>query len=180
MRKEVLTHLLYFVLVFVVLSLWKRYFTLSTAGFFALGGLLGTILPDIDHLIYVYFLFPQDLTSQRVMYGLKRGKILDTFKLMTETRSERKSLIFHSAFFQVIFWILAFWVITSSGSVLGRGLVIAMSLHLLVDEILDFRLLGNLTNWFSQGPIYLSLDYSKEKVYLLTNTVIFLALSFLF
>jgi len=138
MKKDLALHFGVFVLFAILVILFKRWFDLSYWPFLV-GGLLGTILPDVDHLIYVYFLSPQDLTSQRVSYLLEKKDVLRSISLLYETRTERKGLIFHSTVFQLIFWILTFLVVSSSGSIFGRGLVLAFSLHLIVDQAIDFN-----------------------------------------
>lgn len=155
MKKEAATHLIFFVATFLLISLLRRYFSLNYVFFWA-GGFLGTLLPDLDHLIYVYYLRPQELTSQRTQYLIAKNEFWRTLSLLAATRNERKQLIFHSAFFQVVFLVLAFFALTSSGSLLGRGLVLAFLLHLLVDQMLDFFTLDHLDNWFNQFNFSLS------------------------
>lgn len=168
----------------VLVILVKRYFlplNLTSAlniGLLLLGGLIGTVLPDVDHFIYVYLLHPQELTSQRVNYTLGnqnlpvKHRVWQAFELMTATREERKGLIFHTVHFQIIFWILTFLVISSSGSILGRGLVLAFSLHLIVDQLLDLMKLDTLDNWFRQWNI--QLEKEKYLFYWIGNTAILL------
>ena len=86
----------------------KKYFDLSYWTFW-IGGIVGTILPDTDRALYPYLGLPEPVI-------------------------QKKDLIFHTTFFQIIFLVLTFWMITSSGSFFGRGLVLAFSLHLLVDQ----------------------------------------------
>lgn len=83
--------------------------------------------------------------------------------LLYETRSERRGLVFHTAFFQIIFFIVLFWFLTSSGSAFGIGLVLAFALHLAVDQLIDLNDLGNFDNWLKYSPWYL--DYGKAKIY---------------
>ena|SRR3989344_1811721 len=135
MRREIFLHFAFWFSFFVFITLIKKYFDLSYWPFW-IGGIVGTILPDIDHILYLY-LRPQELTTQRVGFLLDKHEIKRTFDLLYETRSERKNLIFHTAFFQIIFLVLTFWMVTSSGSFFGRGLVLAFSLHLLVDQAID-------------------------------------------
>ncbi|MBX4205871.1 hypothetical protein KW795_01605 [Candidatus Microgenomates bacterium] len=184
MKKEILTHSLYLLLFSLVVILVKRYFlplNLNSAlicGMFLLGGVIGTVLPDIDHLIYIFLLKPQDLTSQRVGYMLGKGDIWNTLEVLAITREERKHLIFHSALFQIIFWVLAFLVVSSSGSVFGRGLVLAFSLHLIVDQFLDLMKLDNLDNWFRQWNLIL--DKNKYMFYWITNLGVLLLFGLVF
>jgi hypothetical protein len=185
-RKEVLTHCLYLLVFSVAVVLVKRYFLpLNVASainivLFLIGGLIGTALPDVDHFIYVYLLHPQELTSQRINYAMTsptqpvKQRVWSVFELMALTRGERKGLIFHTAHFQIIFWVLAFLVVSSSGSILGRGLVLAFALHLIVDQILDLNMVDNLDNWFRQWNI--QLEKEKYMFYWLGNLALLLIL----
>ena len=141
----------------------KGWFDLSHLVIF-LGAAVGTILPDIDHVVYVFFLSPQELTSQRANYMVGKRNFWEAVKILAETRSERKELIFHTIFFQFIFIILTFFVISSTGSVFGRGLVLAFCLHLLIDQVVDLRQTGSLSNWFYNSP--LKIPEAKTRLYL--------------
>lgn len=101
-----------------------------------LGVFIGIILPEIDSLIYVFFVNPQELTSQRVIDLFKRGKIMGAIRLLKETVSERKTLVFHSDIFLIIVLILGFWLVTSSASYLGKGVVWGMIANLVVDRLI--------------------------------------------
>ena len=168
MRRELALHFVSTLMLLILVVVFKRWFSFSYWPL-VVGGILGTFLPDVDHLIYVYFTSPQELTSQRVVSLVGQKEIPRTLSLLYETRGERRNLIFHSFYFQLLFWILTFLVISSSGSVFGRGLVAAFSLHLIVDEFVDLRALGNLENWFSQAGIFL--DSQKTNLYLVVNVV---------
>ena len=105
---------------------------------------------------------------------MAKKEFFKTFGLLAVTRSERKHLVFHTALFQIIFMILTFLVLTSSGSIFGRGLVLAFVLHLLVDQMLDFFELDNFDNWFYQLNVYLA----KEKALFYWLAMVFLFLFF--
>jgi hypothetical protein len=173
MRKELSLHFLPLFAFFLSLTILRR-FSLDINLFnFWLGGFLGTILPDIDHFIYVFLLRPQELTSQRVsnLVGKQRpGQIID---LLYRTRAERTDLIFHTAMFQIFFLIFSFFIISSSGSFFGRGLVLAFSLHLLLDQYLDLKEKGEINSWFKNLPI----TPEKEKVSLYWIAISLLVLS---
>jgi hypothetical protein len=94
---------------------------------------------------------------------LSKKEVFRTLKLLAETRYERKNLIFHTLLFQVIFLILTFWVITSSGNIFGRGLVLAFSLHLVIDQVVDLMETDGLENWFKNIPF--ALDRKKSIYY---------------
>ncbi|HSX49244.1 MAG TPA: metal-dependent hydrolase [Candidatus Saccharimonadales bacterium] len=176
MKKELALHFLTSIILFVVISILRNYLNLNFWPLW-IGALVGTILPDIDHLIYVYYLRPHELTSQRIMYAAGKGQLQESWHLLATTRSERTNLILHTVTFQILFVVLSFLVVTSSSSLLGRGLVLAFLLHLLVDEVIDLKQNGNLLNWFRQIPI--QLDKIQLNVYLIANLAIILVFGIL-
>jgi len=175
MKKEIFIHFAFLISFLIFVSLIKGYLDLSFWPFWV-GGILGTILPDVDHFIYIFFLRPYELSSQRASSMLDRKNILATLQLLAETRYERTKIIFHTATFQLIFTVLAFWVLTSSGSILGRGLALAFLLHMLVDQIVDLTQTGNLATWFRNFPLILE---GREKQYWLANLALLLIFAFL-
>jgi len=176
MKKELITHFTFLIAFFIFISIFRGWFELSYLAFWV-GGIIGTILPDIDHLIYVYFLRPQEAISQKVVSLVSKRESLAGIALLAETRSERKHFVFHTFHFNVIFLLLSYLVITSSGSNLGRGIVLAFLLHLLIDQVVDFIETGDLLNWFRQVNIELSAE--QKRYYLIGNTVVLLILGFL-
>jgi|SRR5581483_9841359 len=176
MKRELALHLVTGIVLFVLISLLKGYLSFSFWPFWV-GALIGTVLPDIDHIIYVYYLRPYELTSQRVMYQAQKGNLVQSWNLLASTRNERTDLILHSFLFQIIFVILGFLVMTSNGKLLGRGIVVAFLLHLFVDEIWDLRANGNLANWLKNFPI--ELDKTQLNIYLVLNFVVIFVYGFL-
>ena len=114
---------------------------------------------------------------ERVQAMIGKRNFLGTWDLVSRTRRERKHLIFHTAHFQLIFLGLAFLVVTSSGSPLGRGMVLAVSLHLLIDQVMDYMETASIDNWFTE--LKLGLDAEQKKWYLIFNLVILLVFGFL-
>ena len=182
MKRELLIHLSFWFSFFVFITLIRGHFNLSYYPFW-IGGLVGVILPDIDHIIYAFFIKPTDLTSQRIGYLLNKKEIKRSVELLYETRNERIGLIFHSIFFQIIFLILTFWMMSSSGSIFGKGLVLSFALHLAIDQIMDITDLNSFDNWLrfssamnEQAMLIknypFSMDLSQSKIYWLSTTVV--------
>lgn len=176
MKKEIFIHFAFLISFFIFISLAKGFVSLSYWPFW-LGGLIGTILPDVDHFIYIFFLRPYEYTSQRANYMLGKKDVLGTLRFLAETRYERTKIIFHTATFQIIFVVLSFWVLTSSGSIFGRGLVLAFLLHMLTDQIVDIMETGSLLNWFRDFPF--EVDEKKTKSYWGIQVLMFLILAFM-
>jgi hypothetical protein len=171
MKRELLTHLIYWLVFTVLIVLVKRYFNINVLQFI-FGGLIGTFLPDLDHIIYIYFIKPQDLTSQRVNYLVNKNELVRGVELMYETRTERRGLIFHTILFQGIFFVLMFLMLSSSASLFGRGLVLSFMLHLSVDQMIDLKEVNGLENWFKD--LSFTLDLTKSKIYWITSSVVVL------
>ncbi len=160
--KNLLTHFIFAVGYFVLLTFFKQWFSLDYAAFW-IGALVGTLLPDIDHLIYIYVLRPHELTSQRAVRMLSKGDVQRTFSLLSSTGEERKKLIFHSALFQIVFVLFAFFVVSSSANLFGRGLVLAFLLHLAVDQFVDLMQSSSLDRWFE--GLTIKLDKQRSTFY---------------
>ena len=176
MKKELFIHFSFLISLFILISIFRGWFSFSYWPFWV-GGVLGNFLVDIDHFIYIYFLRPHELTSRRVDYMLGQKNLSSSLNLLAETREERKDLIFHTILFQLIFIALTFWVVTSTGSLLGRGMVLAFSLHLLVDQAVDLMELGNLNTWVKFLP--LKVEEDKHKLYWFGALTLLLIFGFL-
>ncbi len=137
MKKEIINHLLYLlgylILIVILNSLYSlRYYPLL------LGSLVGIFLPYIDHLLHIYFIAPQELNSQRIKYMISQKQFKEALLLLYETAGERVNLTFHTINFQIIFTVLTFWVVTSSGSYFGKGLTLAFFLSLFLQNLRKF------------------------------------------
>jgi hypothetical protein len=171
MKKELLTHLIYWLVFTALVVVIKRYFNINVLQFI-FGGLIGTFLPDLDHIIYIYFIKPQDLTSQRVNYLVSKNELIRGVELIYETRTERRDLVFHTIFFQGIFFILMFLMLSSSASLFGRGLVLSFMLHLSVDQMIDLKEMSGLGNWLKD--LHLNFDLTKSKIYWIASSTLIL------
>jgi hypothetical protein len=108
---------------------------------------------------------------------LGKGEVKRMVELLYETRTERRGLIFHTFFFQIIFLILTFWLISSSASLFGRGLVLSFALHLSIDQITDLLDMKSLDNWAKFLPI--KLDYRMAEIYSVAGILLVCFMGFL-
>lgn len=169
MRRELFIHFAFWFSFFALLSIFKNSLSLEYWPFWV-GGIIGNLLADTDHLIYVFLLSPQELTSQRVNFLLKRREIARVLSLLSETRKERKNLVFHTFLFQVIFFAFAFFIISSTISIIVQGIVLAILLHLVVDQFTDYLDMKDLTNW---GKIFSTdLDEHQSIIYVLVAFIL--------
>jgi O-antigen/teichoic acid export membrane protein len=135
MKREVFVHTSFFLSFFILFSLVRGWLKLGSWPFW-LGGLAGSFLPLLDHLVYIFFLSPQELSSQRVVYFFRNRNFTGALRFLIETRGERTNLIFRSNTFLIVISILAVWILSSSASLIGAGLVLGTVIYLLVDRAL--------------------------------------------
>lgn len=152
MRKELFIHLFFFIFVFLGITLLKAPWLYFEFLRFWSGGLVGTFLLDLDHLLYAFILRPYELTPQRSLRLFQQRRYWEGFSLLADAHRERTQLIAHTVSFQALFVILSFLVITSSVSTFGKGLVLGLFAHILLDQALDFQVIGDLRNWFWHIP----------------------------
>lgn len=85
---------------------------------------------------------------------------------------------FKNVLFQAIFVPFSLFVLTSSGSLFGAGLVLSISLGMLFSQWQEFALSGNINNWFSL--IKKKFSPANQQVYFVAMLGIFVVLSLLF
>lgn len=177
MRKELTTQFVYLLAYFLSITLFKRFFDISVIIFW-LGGFLGILLPYLDYLVFIYFLYPSADISVRSSLLIKQRDFKGlTAVLFTEDgRKTRK--IFHTVHFYLIFLALSLLVLTSSASIFGRGIVLGFILHLYIEQVYDFIEKGNIDSWFEK--IDIKLDREQQMWYLGFNALILLIFGFYF
>lgn len=85
---------------------------------------------------------------------------------------------YRNVFFQAAFVLMALFVLTSSGSLFGAGLVFAIYFSMIMSQALELREKGNLNGWFSL--IKKEIPLNGQKIYLTMVFLIFLLLNLLF
>lgn len=147
---------------------------------FCLGAIAGTFLLDIDHILYTLVFNPQEPTSLKIKQLLRQKQYKEAFIFLVDTHLERVKLPLHNAIFQVVFSVFCFWVLTSTGSWFGKGLVMAVVLHLLKDEYHCF-LKGKeafLRSWLF-WQIKREVSFREQKIFLAIMLLFFLGLNLL-
>ena len=137
MKKEIINHLIFYLGYFLFLTIANSLYSFSYWPLYV-GGLIGLFMSNTDHLLHIFVYKPQELTSQRVLMLVKNKQYKEALILMYDTREERIDLIFHTILYQLIFAALTFWVVSSSGSLFARGLVLAYFLSLVIFNLKKF------------------------------------------
>lgn len=172
-RSHLVTSLIYFlVLVPLVVLQWR--FNLI---FFLIGIILGTFILDLDHLIFAFYQKPEESSSQRIREALGRRNWRELLRVLEEVHQEHTELVFHQAIFQVIFLVFSFFIVTSTLSLLAKGIVMAANLHLLKDEWQDQKRDAHHLNKWLFWQVGQRVDLQTQQLYLIGVSVVFLVLN---
>ena len=168
MKSELRRHLLPLLIIFVLTSIywffqktiWFNYLYL----FLGLG--VGSFLLDFDHLIYWFYLNPNIEESRLAQIAFNKHDYLSLIKLLESTHHKHTNLIFHHFFFQAVLAAISVFVFTSSGNIFAMSLMLALNIHLLVDEINDYRLdKAHLQDWlFAREEKQLPLNFLSQYI----------------
>ncbi len=178
MKQRLLVHYLFFFSFFIFVAIRKNLFSFNSLPFW-IGGLVGTVLPDLDHIFYSLVYKEKSKSFLSFKNFLSQKKYLSAFCSLLEKGDGSEVSAFHSFSFQILFFILTFWIITSSSSSFAVGLVLAFTLHLLVNQLSDLLSKGSLDSW-SFGFFKLEVPKDKHLVYWFVIFALFVLISFVF
>lgn len=182
MKTELRRHLLPLLIIFVVISIywliaknaWYQFI------FLFLGLTFGSFFLDIDHLIYWLYLNPNIEESKLAQIAFKKRDFLSLTKLLEATHQKHTNLIFHHFFFQVVLTAISVFIFTSSNNIFAMGLMLALNVHLLVDEVTDYRRdPRHLQDWlFAREEKQLPLDLLPKymAIFFITTFIFFILL----
>lgn len=159
------------ILLLIVLTFGKKWFDYSFI-FVWLGVIAGFYLPFIDYLFYAYILRPNNDISKNIRNIVSVRKAKELVIYVNGAKEQMEKLIIHTAYFQAVFSLLTFYVLTSSGGLFGRGLVYGFILKLFVGQILQFMQTKEINKWFTEMPF--TMDKHKTVAYLYANGLILL------
>lgn len=131
---------------------------------FWLGLAAGTFILYFEPFISAYLSSPSTLLSQEARQILKAGKFKGIFSFALNHQQQEQPIL-HSALFQVALTVLGFYVVTSTMSLFGSGLVLGMALHLIGEEIAartDWQRLNRMLFWNIKRPV----SEKEQKIYL--------------
>lgn len=130
---------------------------------FWLGLAAGAFILYFEPFISAY-LSPTTPLSQEARQILKAGKLKEVFNFAL-SHQEQEQPILHSALFQAALTVLCFYVITSTTTLFGSGLVLGMALHLISEEIAvrrDHQRLNRMLFWNIKRPV----SENEQRIYL--------------
>lgn len=174
-------HSLPLLVIFVLIALIWAFYRVPIYHFIYLffGLLWGAFFLDLDHLVYWLYLNPNIEESRLAQIALKKHDYTSVVKLLQATRHHHTNLIFHHFFFQVVLILISAFVFTSTGNVFAMAFLLALNIHLLVDEWEDYhRNPHHLQDWlFARETKQLPVAYLGR--YISIFTILSLILTFL-
>jgi len=140
------------------------------------GALLGGYFIKLEQIVYVYYIHPDEILSLDAKRMIQEKRKKEVLQLLREGVTEQR-LAFRSALFQVVWLVLAFFTLTSTAGVFGKTLVMAIGLHLLLDEWEDL-LKGKSLYWLF-WQIKRTVSEKEQKMFVWIMTGLFAGLSLL-
>jgi len=113
------------------------------------GIFLGVLFWQVEHLFYIFLKAPHEYVSSRFIYSLKNKQVGKAFELLLETEDERR-VFSRSVLFQLLILIMTFFVLTSTLSILGKGLTLSLFFQSLISQGKEFLKKGEISSWFWQ------------------------------
>ncbi|MGI5840761.1 MAG: hypothetical protein ACOX6N_00860 [Patescibacteria group bacterium] len=175
MKQEVRSHLLTQFGVFFFISIFWLIQRSTPFDFVYLffGMLWGSFFLELDHLIFWLYVKPNNEESRIAQAALKQKDVNSLLELYLKTESTHSKLIFHHYFFQSVLAVISFFIFTSTSGIFTKAFVLALNIHLVVEEIIDYsRDKKYLQNWLFAGEKkQISVDYLKHYIliFLLTT-----------
>ena len=119
----------YGVVVFLINAGWNNPLSWTL---WVVGVVCGVLVLFADRIVYTYS-YPGAQISQQFAWYLKERRYLRALELLDSRRLEQERLTFRSALFMAIWVPLAFFALTSTPSLFGKGVVMGLMFHILAD-----------------------------------------------
>jgi len=132
-KNEVFSHLVITFFYFFTVSVFRLKLDINLVLIW-LGGLLGAYFLDIDHLIYWFVTHPEREDSKQAKILFEENNWGGLYRLLTVSHSSHTRLVFHTVLSQIVLLILAFYILSSGGSLFASAFIMSINLHLLKDE----------------------------------------------
>lgn len=125
----------YGILILLVRSGWWNFssFDWQSWVMWIVGVVLGVLVLFADRIVYTYS-YPGTQIAQQFSWYIKEKKYLSALELLDDRRLEQERLTFRSSLFMAIWVPLAFFALTSTTGLFGKGVVMGLMLHILADS----------------------------------------------
>lgn len=140
-------------------------------------------IPSISAATVVYALVVS-LVKWRFQFHLNillflGGSVIGLFLLDTvETFFAQSKSVFRTLFFEMLFIGASVFIITSSGSLVGSGVVLALFLRILFEQLSEYHASGSLGSWITSSNSVTTVH--REQALLIGGVALFVILTLLF
>lgn len=100
---------------------------------FLLGFVFGFLIFILDRFLHVFFIQPESEFSQQVKARWNERNFKEVVQLFVVARQQQQELMTRSVLFFIVYIGLAIYILTSTGSVVGMGLILGIGLHFCLD-----------------------------------------------
>jgi hypothetical protein len=183
MQKYVLAHLPmalgYAFLIFLIngflpFGSWDSYLNWF---WWVVGVVAGVLILFVDRIVYTYS-YPGTQIAQQFAWYIKQKHYGEALSMLYDRRLEAERLTFRSSLFMVVWVPLAFFALTSTPALFGKGVVMGIMLHILWDswrlQRIDPKRLHLRLFWLVKREI----TDEERSIFLWVLTVIFILFSF--
>ena len=160
----------------LAVSLWRWRWDWEILGWW-LGGAVGWWLLVLDRWVWVYWTRPETQLAHRVRWLVSQRRIKEAWEEILRRKEEQDRLAFRSVLFQLAWLGLAFFAVTSTAGMFGKGVVMGVGLHLLYDEWKDYLKSAQLLRDWLFWPVKREVSLKETRFYLILMTVVFGLLS---
>lgn len=178
--KSKIKAIIFFFYFFLIFLLARNPFKINPSFFidfilWMAGGFLGAFFVKLDQLFYIYYSSANEPLSLLAKQLIKDRQLLKAWRLLKENVFLQK-LAFRSALFQLIWIMLAFFTLTSTNVIFGKTMIMAIGLHLLLDEWQSYKNYKNINWLFWQIKRPVSIKEQKRYLYIMTAAFVILSL----
>ena len=99
-----------------------------------LGAAIGWLIPWLDKIAYIYILHPEAQISQYLKFQLEKRQFKAFWETLQRRQAELDKLTTRGILFQLVWVVLAIFVLTSTTGGFGKALVMGLGLRVLVSE----------------------------------------------
>lgn len=140
MKHDFSYHLLASGILFILVSIFLVIFKAENIAILIVffGIFIGSVILDLDHIIFWYFLKPNLEESRLARAAISHYDYKSVYRLLRTSHQSHHNLVFHHYFFQSILAIFSIFILTSTNSIFASSLILSLNLHLLVDEYIDY------------------------------------------
>jgi len=97
-----------------------------------IGALIGYSIPWIDVLGYVFYLHPEDSETQHIRDDMRAKRFIPALRNSATLLGHPLRLMHRSIYFAAAFFVLGIFVLTSTGSAIGKGVVGGLGIHMVL------------------------------------------------